>query len=89
MQKAEPQGGAVWGFSSGSGFCMLFKEEIYKKRSHAEGPFACCFKEELCKNQSHAEGLFEASPLALVLACLFKEEIYKKRSHLEGRLHVV
>ena len=56
MQKSEPQGGSVWGFSSGSGFCMMFKEEICKKRSHAEGPFACCFKEELCKNQSHAEG---------------------------------
>ena len=46
----------------------MFKEEIYKKRSHAEGPFACCFMEELCKNQSHKEGLFGASPLAPVSA---------------------
>ena len=47
---------------------MLFKEEICKKRSHVEGPFACCFKEELCKKRSHAEGLFGASPLAPVSA---------------------
>ena len=26
----------VWGFSSGSSFCMSFKEEIRKKRSHEE-----------------------------------------------------